>query len=191
MPTSWLQWDLMLLYLQLNDLMIMAVKYQVFQCKRPQDLLLITLNHVDEIRNFLLGDSHASDLLDHTHSLLFNVRHSSRVSVVIVLTASLHQQPQPAMFDAVLCSPLCANTVKWKPTLYPLKGIQTAALRRHCCKEKTLVYFSGRYNCTICLTLHYHWVNETSCLSQFHSIPSFYFRQRGPYRRTNITQEDR
>jgi len=25
----------------------------------------------------------------------------------------------------------------------------------------------------------------------FHSIPSFYFRQRGPYRRTSITQEDR
>jgi len=58
---------------QLNDLMVMAVKYQVLLCKRPQDLLLITLNHLDEIRTFLWGDSHATDLLDHTYSLLFTV----------------------------------------------------------------------------------------------------------------------
>jgi len=65
------------LCLQLYDLMIMAVKYQVFLCKRPQDLLLITLNHIDEIRKFLLGDSFVLDLLDYTHSLLFSVRHST------------------------------------------------------------------------------------------------------------------
>ena len=64
----------MFVCLQLNDLMIMAVKYQIFLCKRPQDLLLITLNHVDEIRKFLHGESRALDLLDHTYSLLFSVR---------------------------------------------------------------------------------------------------------------------
>jgi len=59
---------------QLNDLMVMAVKYQVLLCNRPQDLLLITLNHLDEVRKFVSDDCHASDLLDHTHSLLFSVR---------------------------------------------------------------------------------------------------------------------
>jgi len=68
--------------------MIMAVKYQVCLCKRPQDLLLITLNHVDEIRKFLLGDSHALDLLDHTYSLLFSVRNSN-VAVAVIFTRRL------------------------------------------------------------------------------------------------------
>jgi len=56
--------------------MVMAVKYQALLCKRPQDLLLVTLNHIDEIRTFVLGDSHVSDLLDYTYSLLFSVRYS-------------------------------------------------------------------------------------------------------------------
>jgi len=77
--TDWVDWNV-IMYLQLNDLMIMAVKYQVFLCKRPQDLLLITLNHIDEIRKFMFGDSHALDLLDHTYLLLHNVR---RVDVLI------------------------------------------------------------------------------------------------------------
>jgi len=62
------------LYFQLHDLMVMAVKYQVFLCKRPQDLLLITLNHIDEIRKFILGDSYVVELLDYTYSLLCSVR---------------------------------------------------------------------------------------------------------------------
>jgi len=69
--------------------MIMAVKYQVLMCKRPQDLLLITLNHLDEIRKFLLGDSHTSDLLDHTYSLLFSVRCSCLVVYVHALAQLL------------------------------------------------------------------------------------------------------
>ena len=74
---------------QLNDLMIMAVKYQVFLCKRPQDLLLITLNHMDEIRKFVLGDSYVLDLLDHTHSLLFSVRYNTAAAILLV--ASVNQ----------------------------------------------------------------------------------------------------
>lgn len=67
---------MMYLCFQLNDLMIMAVKYQVLLCKRPQDLLLITLNHIDEIRKFLFGNQHALDQLDQTYLLLYNVRYS-------------------------------------------------------------------------------------------------------------------
>ena len=70
----------------------MAVKYQVFLCKRPQDLLLITLNHVDEIRKFLLGDSYVMDLLDHTHSLLF--------SVSCITAAAVHTSVDGFLFAA-------------------------------------------------------------------------------------------
>jgi len=60
--------------------MVMAVKYQIFQCKRPQDVLLITLNHIDEIRNFMSGEDNALELLDHTYSLLYSVRYSTVVN---------------------------------------------------------------------------------------------------------------
>ncbi|ESN93602.1 hypothetical protein HELRODRAFT_180692 [Helobdella robusta] len=35
----------------LYDLMVMSVKYQMVVCKRPQDILLVTLNHLDEVRS--------------------------------------------------------------------------------------------------------------------------------------------
>lgn len=35
--------------LQLYELMTMAFKYQVAQCPRPRDLLLITFNHMDGV----------------------------------------------------------------------------------------------------------------------------------------------
>ncbi|XP_076066677.1 organic solute carrier partner 1 [Oratosquilla oratoria] len=38
---------------KLYDLMVMALKYQMVKCPRPEDLLLITLNHLDAIRNFV------------------------------------------------------------------------------------------------------------------------------------------
>ena len=31
--------------------MVMAVKYQITVCKRPQDILLIALNHLDQMRS--------------------------------------------------------------------------------------------------------------------------------------------
>ncbi|XP_078477881.1 protein OSCP1 [Lampetra fluviatilis] len=38
---------------KLYDLMTMALKYQVFSCVRPRDLLMVTLNHVDAVRAFV------------------------------------------------------------------------------------------------------------------------------------------
>jgi len=68
---------------------MMTVKYQVLLCKRPQDLLLVTLNHIDEVRTFLLGDIHVSDLLDYTCSLLFSVRYSCVAVICTRLDACL------------------------------------------------------------------------------------------------------
>ncbi|XP_028819482.1 protein OSCP1a isoform X2 [Denticeps clupeoides] len=38
---------------RLYELVVMAFKYQVLLCPRPRDLLLITFNHTDAIRNFV------------------------------------------------------------------------------------------------------------------------------------------
>ncbi|XP_062856100.1 protein OSCP1a [Trichomycterus rosablanca] len=38
---------------RLYDLMTMAFKYQIFQCPRPRDLLLISLNHIDGVRDLV------------------------------------------------------------------------------------------------------------------------------------------
>ncbi|XP_022104427.1 protein OSCP1-like [Acanthaster planci] len=38
---------------KLYDLMTMALKYQISLCLRPSDILLVTFNHLDAIRNFV------------------------------------------------------------------------------------------------------------------------------------------
>jgi len=35
---------------QLFDLMTMGFKYQMLTCRQPQELLLVTLNHLHEVR---------------------------------------------------------------------------------------------------------------------------------------------
>ncbi|MGH0180618.1 UNVERIFIED_CONTAM: hypothetical protein FKN15_012633 [Acipenser sinensis] len=42
--------------LKLYDLMTMAFKYQVLLCPRPKDILLVSFNHMDAIKDFI-GDS--------------------------------------------------------------------------------------------------------------------------------------
>ncbi|XP_064404156.1 protein OSCP1-like [Halichondria panicea] len=49
---------------KLYDLMIMAVKYQILLCRRAEDVILVTLNHLDTIRA-LVGDSD-------NHSIMLN-----------------------------------------------------------------------------------------------------------------------
>ena len=67
---------------QLYDLMVMAVKYQSCMCKRPQDLLLTTLNHLDVIRQYSEGSKHHIELCDNVHNLLHNVRISKLLYVI-------------------------------------------------------------------------------------------------------------
>nr|XP_018917783.1 PREDICTED: protein OSCP1 [Bemisia tabaci] len=54
---------------KLFDLMIMVFKYQLVQCSKPQDLLLITLNHLDSIR-YLLTTPFCHKQLDVTYFML-------------------------------------------------------------------------------------------------------------------------
>jgi len=58
---------------KLYDLMIMALKYQILMACQPLELILITLNHIDAIRNFV--STPALQLqVDETYRMLMQVR---------------------------------------------------------------------------------------------------------------------
>ncbi|TDH03893.1 hypothetical protein EPR50_G00146610 [Perca flavescens] len=52
---------------RLYELMVMAFKYQVLLCPRPKDLLLITYNHIDTIREFVKDTPVVGNKVDETH----------------------------------------------------------------------------------------------------------------------------
>ena len=62
---------------QLYDLMTMAFKYQVSLALCPKDILLITLNHMDAIRNFVKGQANIEQQVDHVYQLLIKVGFNS------------------------------------------------------------------------------------------------------------------
>ena len=49
---------------QLYDLISMAFKYQLMVCPRPEDIVLVTLNHLDSIKSLVADDSqHCHDMV--------------------------------------------------------------------------------------------------------------------------------
>lgn len=58
---------------QLYDLMTMAFKYQVLLCPRPKDILLISFNHMDAIRDFVKGTPSILNQVDETYQELIEV----------------------------------------------------------------------------------------------------------------------
>ncbi|NWR21236.1 OSCP1 protein, partial [Emberiza fucata] len=52
--------------LQLYDLMTMAFKYQVLLCPRPRDILLVTFNHLDAIKDFISDSPGILNQVDET-----------------------------------------------------------------------------------------------------------------------------
>lgn len=60
-------------FLQLYELMVMAFKYQVFLCPRPKDLLLISYNHIDTIREFVKDTPVVVNQVDETHRKIIEV----------------------------------------------------------------------------------------------------------------------
>ncbi|XP_052088947.1 protein OSCP1-like [Mytilus californianus] len=55
---------------KLYDLMTMAFKYQVSMCLKPRDIILVTLNHLDAMRNFVGDAAEIRQQLDHVYRLL-------------------------------------------------------------------------------------------------------------------------
>jgi len=60
--------------LQLYDLMTMAFKYQVLLCPRPKDILLVTFNHLDAIKDFIHDSPGILNQVDETFRQLIEVR---------------------------------------------------------------------------------------------------------------------
>ncbi|KAM6974609.1 protein OSCP1a isoform 2-T2 [Tautogolabrus adspersus] len=58
---------------RLYELMIMAVKYQVFLCPRPRDLLLISYNHIDTIRELVKETPVAMNQVEEAHRKIVEV----------------------------------------------------------------------------------------------------------------------
>ncbi|XP_008303703.1 protein OSCP1-like [Stegastes partitus] len=58
---------------RLYELMVMAFKYQVFLCPRPKDLLLISYNHIDTIREFVRDTPVVLNQVDETHRKIIEV----------------------------------------------------------------------------------------------------------------------
>lgn len=59
--------------LQLYDLMTMAFKYQVLLCPRPKDILLVSFNHMDAIRDFVKDAPAILNQVDETYQQLIEV----------------------------------------------------------------------------------------------------------------------
>ena len=53
--------------------MTMAVKYQVSLVKRPQDLILVTLNHLDVLRSYVAGSATVGQQVEAAYRLLRQV----------------------------------------------------------------------------------------------------------------------
>lgn len=59
---------------QLYDLMTMAFKYQVLLCPRPKDILLVSFNHMDAIKDFLKDTPSILSQVDETYQQLIEAR---------------------------------------------------------------------------------------------------------------------
>lgn len=54
--------------------MTMAFKYQVLLCPRPKDILLVSFNHMDAIRDFVKDTPSILNQVDETYQQLIEVR---------------------------------------------------------------------------------------------------------------------
>ena len=53
--------------------MTMAVKYQLCLCSKPREVLLVTLNHFDSIRNYVNDSSNGQILMEQAYKRLNKV----------------------------------------------------------------------------------------------------------------------
>ncbi|XP_047013189.1 protein OSCP1 isoform X1 [Ictalurus punctatus] len=58
---------------KLYDLMTMAFKYQVLLCPRPKDILLVTFNHMDAIKEFVRDTPSILSQVDETYTQLIEI----------------------------------------------------------------------------------------------------------------------
>lgn len=57
--------------------MTMAFKYQVLLCPRPKDILLVSFNHMDAIKDFVKDTASILSQVDETYQQLIEVQKMS------------------------------------------------------------------------------------------------------------------
>lgn len=74
---------------KLCDLMVMAAKYQMLMCRRGEDIILVTLNHLDTIRKLVGESEHHLGLIDSSIRTLTDFYSRLSASEFILLRSTL------------------------------------------------------------------------------------------------------
>lgn len=77
--------------MQLYDLMLMVFKYQVVNCSSPQDILLVTLNHLDAIKDCARPYLDLTNKVKNLYSVLVSVSILSFFIIVILFIAIIYK----------------------------------------------------------------------------------------------------
>ncbi|TSK34917.1 Protein OSCP1 [Bagarius yarrelli] len=117
---------------KLYDLMTMAFKYQVLLCPRPKDILLVTFNHMDAIKDFVQDTPSILSQVDETYRQLIEVSiflkdkvQNSNGRFVLPTSGPVpHGTPPPGLIRMFSC-----NGEEMKRVQFRDGGNYTAALR--------------------------------------------------------------
>jgi len=74
---------------KLFDLMTMGFKYQLLSCRQPQELLLVTLNHLHEVRKMVSDNAAVTQLVDDAIQIVYDKYLSMNAAEFAVLKQSL------------------------------------------------------------------------------------------------------
>ncbi|XP_034016274.1 protein OSCP1-like [Thalassophryne amazonica] len=95
---------------RLYELVIMAFKYQVFLCPRPKDLLLISYNHIDAIRELVQDTPVVQNQVDETHRKIIEVYSSLSEGdfqhlrqTLLIFFQDMHVRVSPLLFHRKKC----------------------------------------------------------------------------------------
>lgn len=64
--------------------MTMAVKYQISLCLRPDEILLITLNHLDAMRKFVKDEPKSSEQLNMLYTYVNKVIFCDNIIIMLL-----------------------------------------------------------------------------------------------------------
>lgn len=89
--------------------MTMAFKYQVLLCPRPKDILLISFNHIDAIRDFVKDTPGILNQVDETFQQLIEVGSMKWKAVIAFSDRLVHRSLMPPSASCRLIPELSIN----------------------------------------------------------------------------------
>uniref|UniRef100_A0A8C9XC78 Organic solute carrier partner 1 n=1 Tax=Sander lucioperca TaxID=283035 RepID=A0A8C9XC78_SANLU len=113
---------------KLYDLMTMAFKYQVLLCPRPKDILLISFNHMDAIKDFVKDTPSILSQVDETYQQLiemYTTLCSGEFQLIrqtlLIFFQDMHIRVS-ALCCLLLCFPLCQVSIFLKDKVQNSNG---------------------------------------------------------------------